>query len=69
MGGHLHAMRKHGQWLLNLTINAVLLKTTSFFDKASRAFRSFSELCTSTEIDAGFSDTHYQQEETNVPVE
>ncbi len=48
MGGHLHAMRKHGQW---------------------RAFRSFSELCTSTEIGARFSDTHYQQEETNVSAE
>jgi hypothetical protein len=43
MGGHLHlhAMRKHGQWRLNLTINAVLSKTTSLFDKASRTFPQF----------------------------
>ncbi len=69
MGGHLHAMRKHGQWRLNLTINAVLSKTTSLFDKASRVFCSFSELCTSTEIDARFSGTHFKQEESSVPAE
>jgi len=41
MGGHLHAMRKHGQWRLHLTINAVVSKTTSLFDKTSRAFPQF----------------------------
>ena len=69
MGGHLPAMCKHGQWRLNLTINAALSKTTSLFDKASRAFRSFSELCSATEIDARFTDAHYKQEESNVPAE
>jgi hypothetical protein len=49
MGGHLHAMGKHGQWRLNLTINAVLSKTTSFSIKLRQLFRRFSELCTSTE--------------------
>jgi len=67
MGRYLHAMYKHGQWRLNLTINAALSKTTSLFDKASRAFRSFSELCTATNIDARFSETHYRQEESSVP--
>jgi hypothetical protein len=38
----LHAMGKHGQWRLNLAINAVLSKTTSFsINKASRAFPPF----------------------------
>ena len=69
MGGHWHAMRKHGQWRLNLTINAVLSKTTSFSIKLRELFRRFSKLCTATEIDARFSDAHYKQEESNVPAE
>jgi hypothetical protein len=63
MGRPLYARCKHG----NLTINAVLSETTSLFDKASRAFRSFSELCTSTKIAARFSETHDRQEESSVP--
>ena len=69
MRGHLQAMGKHGHWRLNLTINAVLSKTTSFSIKLRELFRRFSELCTSTEIDARFSDAHYKQEESNVPAE
>jgi len=67
MGRYLHPMCKHGQWRLNLTINALLSQTTSLFDKASRAFRSFSELCASTKIDARFSETDYPQEASGVP--
>lgn len=62
-------MDKHGQWRLNLTINAVLSKTISFSLKLRELFRRFSELCISTEIDARFSDAHYKREESNVPAE
>ena len=69
MDGHLQAMGKHGQWRLNLTINAVLSKTTSFSIKLRELFRRFSELCAGTETDAGFSGAHDKQEESNVPAE
>ena len=68
MGGHLHAKGKHGQWRRNLTINAVLSKT-SFSIKLRELFRRFSELCAGTETDAGFSGAHDKQEESNVPAE
>jgi hypothetical protein len=60
MDGHLHAMGKHGPWRLNLTINAVFSKTTTFSIKLRELFRRFSELRTSTEIDARFSDAHHK---------
>jgi hypothetical protein len=47
MDGHLHAMGKHGQWRLNLAINAVISKTTSFSIKLRElfaVFRSYAQL-------------------------